>query len=136
RPRTKAQGKAKQAAGPDIGEPYSRRELALLAGVLVIGCALRVGSLSHSAVEHFDEGVYASNIFFVPPDFAYPMQRFYAPPLVPALIEGGMLAGLPKHLAALWPGFLAGCGTIAALWRFGRSWFSPRAGLAAATLAA
>src|SRR5205823_9522836 len=34
------------------------------------------------------------------------------------------------------PSFLAGCATIAALWWFGRSWFSPEAGLAAAALLA
>jgi 4-amino-4-deoxy-L-arabinose transferase-like glycosyltransferase len=34
------------------------------------------------------------------------------------------------------PSFLAGCGTIAALWWLGRSWFSPEVGLAAAALVA
>ena len=53
------------------------------------GCAL-----SRSAVEHFDEGVYASNIYFAAPEYAYPLQRFYAPPLLPALIEAGMIVGL------------------------------------------
>ena len=104
--------------------------------VLAAGVAARLWSLSHSAVEHFDEGVYASNIYFGAPEYAYPGRRFYAPPLLPALIEAGMIAGLPPNLAALLPSFLAGCGTIAALWWFGRSWFSPEAGLAAAALVA
>jgi 4-amino-4-deoxy-L-arabinose transferase-like glycosyltransferase len=113
-----------------------RREAAVLFAVLLIGIGLRLYALSHSAVEHFDEGVYASNVYFGAPDYAYPQQRFYAPPLLPALIEAGMLAGLPPNLAALLPSLLAGCGTIAALWWFGRSWFSPTVGLAAAALAA
>ena len=112
----------------------SRREIVLLAVVLAVGIALRGYALSKSAVEHFDEGVYASNIYFGPPDYAYPLQKFYAPPLLPALIEAGMIAGLAPNLAALLPSFLAGCGTIVAVWWFGRSWFTPAAGLAAATL--
>src|SRR6187401_3144666 len=83
--------------------PIARRELVLVAIVFAIGFALRLWALSRSAVEHFDEGVYASNIFFGPPDYAYPMQRFYAPPLLPALIEAGMITGLPPNLAAILP---------------------------------
>jgi 4-amino-4-deoxy-L-arabinose transferase-like glycosyltransferase len=124
--------KAKQP----LSEPIARRELVLLAAILTIGASLRIATVATSAVEHFDEGVYASNIYFGPPDYSYPMLRFYAPPLLPALIEGGMIASLPPNLAALLPSFLAGCGTIVALWLFGRSWFNPRVGLAAASLAA
>lgn len=117
-------------------DPFTRREIALLAMIVLVGAGLRLAAFSRSAVEHFDEGVYASNVYFGAPDFAYPQQRYYAPPLLPALIEAGMLAGLPPNVAALLPSFLAGCGTIVALWWFGRSWFSPAVGLAAATLAA
>ncbi len=112
------------------------RELMLLAIVLAAGTMARAVAVSRSAVEHFDEGVYASNIYFGPPEFAFPRQRFYAPPLLPALIELGMIAGLPPNLAALLPGFLAGCATIVALWWFGRSWFGPEVGLAGAALVA
>jgi 4-amino-4-deoxy-L-arabinose transferase-like glycosyltransferase len=113
-----------------------RRELVLLIVILGLGAGVRAVALSRSAVEHFDEGVYASNLWFGPPDFAYPLQRFYAPPLLPALIEAGMLAGLAPNLAALLPSFLAGCGTIAAVWWFGRTWFAPEVGLSAAALCA
>jgi dolichyl-phosphate-mannose-protein mannosyltransferase len=112
------------------------RERMLLGLVLAVGVGLRVNAVAHSAVEHFDEGVYASNLYFGPPAFAYPMQRFYAPPLLPALIEAGMIVGLPANLAALMPSFLAGCGTIVAVWWLGRAWFGPAAGLAAAALVA
>ena len=70
------------------------------------------------------------------PEYAYPQQRFYAPPLLPALIEAGMIVGLPPNVAALLPSFLAGCATIVAVWWFGRSWFGPAVGLSAATLVA
>jgi 4-amino-4-deoxy-L-arabinose transferase-like glycosyltransferase len=110
--------------------------LALLLSVVVAGTALRVWALSDSAVEHFDEGVYASNLFFGPPDYAYPQQKFYAPPLLSALIEAGMIVGLAPNVAALLPSFLAGCGTIVALWWVGRSWFGAAVGLSAAALVA
>jgi dolichyl-phosphate-mannose-protein mannosyltransferase len=110
--------------------------LLLLSAVFVAGVALRLVAFSHSAVEHFDEGVYASNIYFGPPDYAYPLQRFYAPSFLPALIESGMILQLPANVAAILPSFLAGCGTVIALWWFGRSWFGPGAGLTAAGLAA
>jgi hypothetical protein len=108
----------------------------LLGVVLAVGIGLRINSVAQSAVEHFDEGVYASNLYFGPPDYSYPLQRFYAPPLLAALIEAGMICRLPANLAALVPSFLAGCVTIAAVWWFGRSWFGPRVGIAGATLVA
>ena len=44
------------------------------------------------AVEHFDEGVYASNIWFGPEaGYQYPMRRLYAPPLLPSLIEWSLI---------------------------------------------
>jgi dolichyl-phosphate-mannose-protein mannosyltransferase len=120
------------AGSPDL----TKRELVLLAIVVAAGMGLRIAALSRSAVEHFDEGVYASNIYFGAPGYAYPLQQFYAPPLLPALIEAGMMVGLPPNVAALLPSFLAGCATIALLWWFGRSWFGPEVGLSAAALAA
>ena len=137
----KERRRAMKVAPPPIlssptAEPFTRREIVLLAIIVLVGAGLRLVAMSRSAVEHFDEGVYASNLYFAAPEFAYPQQRFYAPPLLPALIEAGMLAGLPPNVAALLPAFLAGCGTIVALWWFGRSWFGPAVGLAAATLAA
>src|SRR3954453_3594905 len=114
----------------------TRPERLVLATVLVVGAALRLLAFSRAAVEHFDEGVYASNVYFGAPDYAYPQQRFFGPPLLPALIETGMIAGLPPNVAALMPSLLAGCATIVAVWWFGRCWFGPQAGVAAATLLA
>jgi 4-amino-4-deoxy-L-arabinose transferase-like glycosyltransferase len=116
--------------------PFSSRELVLFFAIFATGFALRLLAFAHSAVEHFDEGVYASNLYFGPPDYAYPLQRFYAPPLLPALIEAGMMFQLPPNVAAILPSFLAGCGTIIALWWFARSWFGTAAGLTAGALVA
>src|SRR5687768_9788540 len=114
----------------------ARRELVLLAVILAVGAALRIAAASRSAVEHFDEGVYASNFWFGPPDFAYPDRSLYAPPLLPALIEAGMVAGLAPNTAALLPGMAAASATIVALWWLGRTWFGPGVGLTAAALCA
>lgn len=89
------------------------------------------------AVEHFDEGVYASNIWFGDqPAGVYPLQHLYAPPLLPALIEWGFVFLGPSNAGAMWPNQLAGTITVLLLWRLGRTWFGPVAGLTAATLCA
>src|SRR5262245_13960523 len=88
--------------------PITRREWMLLVVVLVMGVGLRLMAMSRSAVEHFDEGVYASNVYFGAPDYAYPQRRFFGPPLLPALIEAGMIVGLRPNVAALLPSVMAG----------------------------
>src|ERR1041385_3954020 len=64
-------------------------ELAFVAAIFLVGLALRAAWPSRLAVEHFDEGVYASNVFFDSErgEPHYPNQHLYAPPLVPLLIE-------------------------------------------------
>jgi len=113
----------------------SHREWLLAVALLAVGIVLRWWVASRSAVEHFDEGVYASNLFFNEPPYSYPMQHLYAPPLLPSLIEAGMIAGLPPNLAAILPGLIAGCLTLIVVWRMARWWFGPAAGLSALALA-
>lgn len=89
------------------------------------------------AVEHFDEGVYASNIFFGPEDgFRYPSQHLFAPPLLPWLIEWVFTFFGPSNLGAMLVSLVAGSLTVPLVWWVGRSWFGQTAGLAAATLCA
>ena len=61
--------------------------------IFLVACGLRIAWPARMAVEHFDEGVYASNLFFH--DRAgtghYPDQHLYAPPLLPFLIECAMI---------------------------------------------
>src|SRR5688500_4421965 len=88
---------------PPQAQEIARREVILVAVVFAVGVIVRLLALSRSGIEHFDEGVYASNIYFGAPAYAYPQQKFYAPPLLPALIEVGMIAGLPANVAAPLP---------------------------------
>lgn len=55
--------------------------------IVLLGVVSHLPNLMDVAVEHFDEGVYASNLFMGPPDFRYPFQELYAPPLLPSLME-------------------------------------------------
>ena len=105
--------------------------------VLMIAIGLRFSFPERLAVEHFDEGVYASNIWFGDrPDHAYPAQHLYAPPLLPALIEWCFVFSGPSNAAAMWPSQVAGTVSVLLLWWLGRSWFGPVAGLVAAALGA
>ena len=106
-----------------------------ICGVLVVAATLRFSFPERLAVEHFDEGVYASNIWFGDrPDRAYPAQHLYAPPLLPALIEWCFVFSGPSNAAAMWPSQAAGVLSVLLLWWLGRSWFGPVAGLVAAAL--
>lgn len=115
-----------------------RTEVLLVLVVALVGVGLRVAHPSRLAVEHFDEGVYASNLFFH--DRAgtghYPDQHLYAPPLLPVLIEFSMILLGTSNFAAMAVSIAAGAVTVPLLWWLGRRWFGPTAGLAAATLAA
>lgn len=116
--------------------PPDRRELLLLAVVLACGFALRLAQLQASAVEHFDEGVYASNRWFLADEgYEYPGRHLYAPPLLPWLIEWSMTLFGAGHWGTMLPTLLAGCATLPLVWWVARSWFGPRAGLSAVVLA-
>lgn len=115
----------------------TRVELVIVAILFLVGAGLRIAHPSRMAVEHFDEGVYASNVWFDAEDgFRYPAQHLYAPPLLPALIEGVFLLFGPSNFGAMLPSLVAGCLTIPLVWWVGREWFGPAAGVASATLAA
>jgi hypothetical protein len=44
--------------------------------ITLLGIALRWGGVSQVALAHFDEGVYASNVWFGPEsDYAYPARH-------------------------------------------------------------
>ncbi len=67
-----------------------RYELAWAIAVTLLGFVLRISTASNSAVEHFDEGVYASNLFMGPDTgYRFPNQHLYAPPLHSTMIEWG-----------------------------------------------
>src|SRR5260370_742397 len=113
-------------------------ECCLVAAIFLAGLGLRVAWPSRLAVEHFDEGVYASNIFFSGEkgDERYPDQHLFAPPLFPVLIEFAMLACGPSNAVAMAASIVAGSLTIPLVWWVGRRWCGPTAGLASSTLVA
>ena len=115
----------------------TRSEWLAIAGIVLVGAGLRLVALDRLAVEHFDEGVYASNVWFGPrEDFQYPNQHLYAPPLVPFLIETIFQIFGPSNLGAMAVSLTAGCLTVPLVWWVGRRWFDPLAGLIAASLCA
>ncbi|MDB5339282.1 MAG: glycosyl transferase family 39 [Planctomycetaceae bacterium] len=115
--------------------PIARWEWVAICGLLVVAATMRFSFPERLAIEHFDEGVYASNIWFGDrPDRAYPAQHLYAPPLLPALIEWCFVFSGPSNVAAMLPSQVAGTLSVLLLWWLGRSWFGPVAGLVAAAL--
>lgn len=117
--------------------PIPKWEWFALFVLVAAGGALRYAALDNAAVEHFDEGVYASNRWFIPEEGnSYPLRHLYAPPLVSKLIEWSIAVFGPAHLGTMFPGLLFGTLTIPLVWWVGRSWFGSAAGLGAAALAA
>ncbi len=114
--------------------PISRAELWVIVIVTLLAGTLRFAFPSGMAIEHFDEGVYASNLLFPDAGFQYPDRHLYAPSLVPALIEWSIIAFGDKGIAPMLPSLLFGTLTIPLIWWVGRQWFGPFAGIAAATL--
>ncbi|WP_298866903.1 glycosyltransferase family 39 protein [uncultured Gimesia sp.] len=116
--------------------PVTRQELMLVIAVCIFGGLFRCLFLSETAIEHFDEGVYASNLWFSPEQGAeYPGRYYYAPPLFPFLIEWSMIFLGSGAWATFLPSLLLGMATIPLIWWVARNWFGPAAGLVAAILA-
>ena len=78
---------------PQTEQPRpARAELLCLAGAILLGAILRLAYPGRMAIEHFDEGVYASNFWFGAEEgYEYPARHLYAPPLLPAAIEWTMI---------------------------------------------
>ena len=128
---------------PRANERTSERpEWLWLLGAVLFGAILRLSFPGRMAVEHFDEGVYASNFWFeVEQGGEYPARHLYAPPLLPMAIEWTMivasLCGIkPTGCIPMIPSLIAGLATIPSMWYVGRRWFGPSAGIVAAWLVA
>jgi dolichyl-phosphate-mannose-protein mannosyltransferase len=118
---------------PPASPPVARAEWWLVAMLLATGLLLRCWQPSHMAVEHFDEGVYASNLYS--PDGSFPYRHLYAPPLLPALLEWALILSGGAAGAVMALNVLAGTLLVPSVWWVGRQWFGPVAGLSAAALA-
>lgn len=118
---------------PPIGS--SRPWWIFLAVATLAAALLRTAAPSGLAVEHFDEGVYASNTWC--PDLAdtYPDRHLYAPPGLPRLIQETHLWLGPSDLSSIAPSLLAGILLIPLLGLMTRDWFGEPAARAAVLLA-
>ena len=94
--RSRKSKKNEQTTGDDaaitgVSRPC-RKEILLIATIVLLGTILRFAYPSRMAVEHFDEGVYASNIWFgEATNYQFPNRHLYAPPLLPYLIEWSVI---------------------------------------------
>ncbi len=112
-------------------------ESVFVTGFAVLGLLLRTWHLNHEAVEHFDEGVYASVLWHdATVETPYPAREFYAPPLLSGLIEVvSWVPGLGR-CAPFLPAIVLGSLTTLAMWWLGRAWFGRAAGIFLAAVVA
>ncbi|QDT38712.1 ArnT family glycosyltransferase [Stratiformator vulcanicus] len=115
----------------------SRSEVLLVLALTLCGIAIRLAFPGRMAIEHYDEGIYASNIFFGPDQGGtHPALGLHAPPVVPFLIEMSFVLFGISDFAAMLPAILIGSLTVPLVWKVGRDWFGPGAGLISAGLIA
>jgi hypothetical protein len=111
-----------------VSPRFTRFEIVAVLIVLAIGFGLRAAYPARMAVEHFDEGVYASDLYSPLTDERYPAQQLYAPPLLPTLLYWAAVFG-GSH-AVMWVNVLAGSATLVVVWWMVRSWWGPSSALA------
>ena len=112
-------------------------EFLAITGFFLLGAFLRFTNLSHEAVEHFDEGIYASPLWY-DAQFGepYPSRHLFAPPLLSTMMEGcNWVPGLAPYAPFL-PSVMLGIATILGLWWLARSWFGKSAGIFMAAVVA
>lgn len=122
--------------GPPGNSPVTTGEWGTIAALLCAAVLVRVWFPERLAVEHFDEGVYASNRFTPLTDYRYPFQHLYAPPLIPTSLEWCLLLGGGAPESVMLFNLAVGAVTVPSVWWVARSWFGSWAGLLAAWLAA
>ena len=118
-------------------QPISRLEFWLVSLLLLTAAIVRIAAFDRMAVEHFDEGVYASNLWFgAETGFAYPQRQFYAPPLFPFLVEISISLWGTSAVGCMTTSLLCGLATVACVWWIARCWFGTAGGITALSLAA
>lgn len=118
-----------------------RSEIAVAGPVLILGALLRFWQPGALGVDHYDEGVYVLSAMGLGdaslPWRMFPDQIFFAPPLyviITALAHA--VSGVALDTVAMLVSALFGTLTVALVWWVGRRWFTPAAGIAAASLLA
>ncbi|MCH2589741.1 MAG: glycosyltransferase family 39 protein [Planctomycetales bacterium] len=117
------------------GSSPSRSWWIFLATTTLVAAALRLSMPSGIAIEHFDEGVYASNLWCPDNDSSYPDRHLYAPPGLPQVIEEAHLWLGASDFSSIAPSLLAGIALIPLLGLLARDWLGEPAGRAAVLLA-
>jgi len=87
--------------------------LLLLTGLALL---LRAWQAERLSVEHFDEGIYAANLFCGAPRFEYPFRELYAPPLLPAIYEWVLIFTGAFPLAVMSVNVVLGTLLVPAVW--------------------
>ena len=105
-------------------------ESTAVVGFFLLGMSMRISHLEREAVEHFDEGIYASVLWYDGQfNEPYPARHLYAPPLISAMMEFvSWIFGLSWYVPFL-PSAVLGSATILAMWWLARSWFGKPAGI-------
>lgn len=126
---------AATAAKPTSTLPSSRREWGVLLAICLLGLGLRLWRFDKLSIEHFDEGVYAGNIYAVLDQNCYPQRHLYAPPLFPMLCEFAIgIGGTPD--AAIWVNLLLGTLMVPLVWCVARDRFGLAAAIVSSMLCA
>lgn len=114
----------------------SNSEPLIVMAVFLAGLVLRLYAGDRLAVEHFDEGIYSSVMWYdAQVGSPYPARHLYAPPLLSAMISGfDWIPGL-RWIAPFLPAICAGAMTTVAVWWLAGMWFGRAAGLFAAVIA-
>ncbi|MEW4488196.1 glycosyltransferase family 39 protein [Thalassoglobus sp. JC818] len=113
----------------------SRRSRWTLGALLLLSFVVRAWQPSLITIEHFDEGVYASNYFSEHLGFRYPDQHLYAPPLLPALFDWVLVFTGGHPDAIMWVNVVLGTLLVLAIWWCTRLMAGDSAALIAAAIA-
>jgi len=111
-----------------------KRSWGAVVSLLVLAFVLRSHHLEKVAVEHFDEGVYASNLYSEHLDFRFPDQHLYAPPLLPTVFEWMLISEDGAPDAVMWVNVFLGTALVFAVWWTTRMIGGDRSAIVAATL--
>ena len=114
---------------------FSRSDWLGLAVVLVLAFVLRCWQAQNMAIEHFDEGVYASNLFVgAHLNNEYPDQHLYAPPLLPTLFEWTLILTAGSTQSVLWINVLLGTALVGVVYWAACEWHDAQTALIAGLL--
>ncbi|MBL8815601.1 MAG: glycosyltransferase family 39 protein [Planctomyces sp.] len=114
-----------------------RHEVLIVLLISLMGFVLRWVEPDRMAVEHFDEGVYASVLWHDSlVGTPYPSRHLYAPPLLSALISLSDSVTGNSEIAPFLPALILGSLTVPLFWRVTRDMFGSVAGLFGAGLIA